>query len=57
MTVATTCHACNAPLMVRIVERGAAVQVEPVAPARSCEECGDVVCVQCRAADCPHRED
>ena len=60
----TTCHVCNAPVMVRFIDQESGLPpakvvtyIRPVPPARDCEECGDVTCVNCSAADCPHRED
>ena len=59
-TVKTNCHACNAPVMIRILEQETGpppakviVRMRPVPPARDCEACGDVTCVNCPDTDCP----
>ena len=55
----TTCHVCNAEVFVQFVDSAVTAvkmmtAVLPVPPARDCAVCGDVICVNCSAADCPH---
>ena len=58
----TVCHVCGAPVFVCVVDTvsvGTTVvsAVRPVPPARACEVCGDVTCVNCAATECPDAED
>ena len=58
----TNCHVCDAPVFVCVVDTvsvGAAVvsAVRPVPPARACEVCVGVTCVNCAANECPDFED
>ena len=57
-----TYHVCNAHVFVQFVDSdvsGSKVMtaVLPVAPARYCAVCGDVICVNCSATDCMYAED
>ena len=57
-----TCHVCNAQVFVRFVDSDVSpfkvmTSVRPVSPARDCEVCGDIVCVNCSAVECPYVED
>ena len=58
----TTCHVCNNPVFVRFVDsvvndRKVLTTIRPVPPARDCEVCGDVTCVNCPTVECPHAYD
>ena len=56
----TTCHVCNVQVFVHELDSdvmAVMTVVVPVPPARDCGVCGDVICVNCSAADCPHVED
>ena len=59
---ATTCHVCNAKVFVQFADSDVTAvkvmtAVRPVEPARDCEVCGDVTCVQCPSDECPDLED